>query len=154
VITGMGPAGAWRNWVLGGLTYDESSCSPDVGDLCGTETPTIWSSTDGLNWTASRLDVGSGVPASDPGGATIQVSSVADIARSERGYVAVGAASGDLGARHETWVSADGAAWRRLPQPDRPTFDFGPGLVADGPAGVIGLSATRAGGETTAWELR
>jgi hypothetical protein len=155
VIAGTAPAGKQARWVLGGLTYDESGCNPEEdGDLCGVQTPTVWSSSDGTDWTTSVLAVGSGVPSSEPGDPETRVTQVTSLVRTGRGYVAVGAVSRHDGARHETWVSGDGIAWTRLPQPDRPTFDLGPGLVAAGPMGVIGISATREGGEASIWELR
>lgn len=156
VIVGAGPAGERTRWVLGGLTYDESGCNPEEeGDLCGVMSPTVWSSVDLSSWTTSTLSAGSPAPATDPDEEPLGVTAVSSLVVSDRGYVAVGAASAwSQGARHETWVSSDGVRWKRLPQPDRPTFDFGPGLVAAGPAGVIGISATRAGDEATVWELR
>jgi hypothetical protein len=156
VIAGTAPSGERARWVLGGLTYDESGCNPDEdGDLCGVMSPTVWSSVDRSSWTTAVLSVGSPAPATEPDEEPLGVTAVASLVVSDRGYVAVGAASAWWqGARHETWVSGDGVSWKRLPQPDRPTFDFGPGLVAGGPAGVIGISATRAGDEATVWELR
>jgi hypothetical protein len=76
---------------------------------------------------------------------------------SERGYVSVGAeASSSEGARHETWVSDDGISWTQLGGTERPRFDYGPGLVADGPAGVVGISGSDASEEADVrvWQLR
>jgi hypothetical protein len=54
----------------------------------------------------------------------------------------------------EDTVSVNGVAWTQLPQAERPQFDYGPRLVADGPAGVVGISGSRAAGEQVAWLLR
>jgi hypothetical protein len=84
----------------------------------------------------------------------VTVTAVTSLVPSERGYVAVGADGTADGARHETWVSDDGGSWKKLPQPGRPRFDYGPGLVADGPAGVIGVSGSKAEDELVVWQLR
>ena len=83
------------------------------------------------------------------------VSAVTSLALSERGYVAVGAVAAEYeGARHETWVSDDGVAWTQVPQGATPRFDYGPGVVAAGPAGVIGISGSEVEDEHVAWLLR
>ncbi len=156
VIAGTAPEGTRNRWVLGGLAYDESGCDPDTdGDLCGTMTPTVWSSADGVAWTASALETGTAVPPSEEDELPLAVTAVESLARSGRGYVAVGTEANHWqGARHDTWVSDDGVTWTRLGQADPPTFDYGPGLVADGPAGVIGISATAKESRSAVWELR
>ena len=52
------------------------------------------------------------------------------------GYVALGAVPKPY---DMSWVSADGIAWIQLPVLTEPGVD-GPAIVADGPAGVIGIS--------------
>ncbi len=146
VFAGVAPAADRSRWVLGG----RSGCD-DSGNEC-TGGPMAWSSVDGADWTTNRLPTGPGVPDADP---PVVVSAVTSLAVSERGYVAVGAdGSWSEGARHETWVSDDGAVWALLPQASRPRFDYGPGLVADGPRGVIGISRSKSENEQTAWQLR
>ncbi len=148
VFTGTAPAADRTRWVLGG----QSGCGEDG---CGGG-PTIWSSADRVRWTATVLPVGPGVPGVDPE-MPVVVTTVTSLVLSERGYVAVGAEeSWSEGARHETWVSDDGISWTRLAGTERPTFDYGPGLVADGPAGIIGISGSDASesADVTAWQLR
>ncbi len=145
VTSGIGSNGVRPRWVLGGT----SGCVVEEGCNGG---PTIWTSTDGVAWTTTTLPTGAGVPGADP---PVVVSSVASLARSERGYVGVGVdGSWSEGARHETWVSDDSASWTLLPQTDRPRFDYGPGIVANGPHGVVGISASAKDKESIAWELR
>ena len=145
VASGVGSTGGRIGWVLGGA----SGCSTDLGCTGG---PTIWASTNGVEWTATNLPTGGEVPGADP---PVVVSSVASLALSERGYVGVGVdGSESEGARHETWVSDDGVTWMLLPQTDRPQFDYGPGVVSNGPRGVIGISASANANEYVAWELR
>jgi hypothetical protein len=154
VITGAGPAGSGSRWVLGGLARDTTGCGEDEADDCGSSTPTIWSSVDGADWTTVTLPAGRGVPSSDPELRAVQVTSVTSLVLSDRGYVAVGAdADPSVGARHETWVSQDGAEWLQLRQPESPRFDYGPRLVADGPAGVIGISGSENEDEVVVWRL-
>ena len=64
------------------------------------------------------------------------------------GYVAVAAGA--------TWLSEDGLAWVELPPVATPGTNGGPGIVADGPAGVIGIGVGATEGEdtTTVWQLR
>lgn len=145
VLAGVAQAAGGTRWVLGGA----SSC--DIGSGCDGG-PTVWSSADVQDWTTTDLRTGPGVPGADP---PVAVSAVTSVTVSERGYVAVGAeASWTEGARHETWVSDDGVAWSLLPQASRPRFDYGPGLVANGPRGVIGISGSKADDEQVAWQLR
>ena len=158
VIAGVGPADGRTRWVLGGQTYDARGCNPDVdGDDCGVTTPTIWSSANGVDWTATALAVHPGVASGAETGAV--VTAVNALAITERGYVAVGTAAfslevaGDTAA-HETWVSDDGVTWLLLPGAVRSVLDYGPGLVAAGPTGVIGISQTAAESESAVWALR
>jgi hypothetical protein len=149
VMAGVAPAVGGTRWVLGGQSGCHVGGEGDDGCDGG---PTVWSSIDGAAWTATRLRTGPGVPGADP---PVAVSAVASLALSERGYVAVGAdGSWSEGARHETWVSDDGVAWTLLPQASRPRFDYGPGRVANGPRGVIGISGSAADKEQVAWQLR
>ena len=146
VVAGVGPASGWTRWVLGGQTQCD-------GDAC--DGPTIWSSADGIDWTTTALPVGPAVIAEEADH-SVTVRSVTSLALSGRGYVAVGVNETFLteGARHETWVSDDGVSWQRLTSADRPLFDYGPGLVADGPAGVIGISGSANRHESVVWQLR
>jgi hypothetical protein len=155
VVSALQSTDRRTGWMLGGFTYDESGCDPRFeGDLCGQSLPTIWTAVD-ATWSTVRLDVGVPIPGSDPEVTPLSVTTVTGIARSGEGYVAVGAAAdGWLNARHETWISLDGVTWERLPQRDQQRLDFGPGIVAMGPAGVIGISKTRNEAESAAWELR
>jgi hypothetical protein len=155
VIAGAAPVGDRTRWVLAGRSGATVYCEDDAGAGCGVGAPTIWSSAGGVNWTAIVLPVGSGVAALEPGDPPVTVSAVTSLVLSDRGYVAVGA-EGDPteGSRHETWVSADGVSWTMLPGAGRPRFDYGPGLVADGPAGVIGISGSKAEDELVVWQLR
>jgi hypothetical protein len=146
VFAGVAPAEGRSRWVLGGA----SGCV-DIGNGC-TGGPVAWSSVDGADWKTNRLPTGPGVPGADP---PVVVSAVTSLAVSERGFVVVGAdGSSSEGARHETWVSDDGDVWALLPQASRPRFDYGPGLVAAGPSGVIGISKSKSEKEQTAWQLR
>ena len=126
----------------------ETDCA-EIGCAGG---PTLWSSVDGSTWDVTTLPVGAGVETED---GMLRVTSVGSVTVSALGYVAVGGKwLGRLRRRHETWVSDDGATWVMLPQPDVPTVDYGPGLVADGPIGVIGISASATEGEQVIWQLR
>jgi len=146
--------GSWR--VLGGWSATSVHVAASYHEAPDEWTvPTAWSSVDGVKWTATVLPVGPGLPPSEPGDIPVQVTAVTSLALAELGYVAVGAFGlNRTGARHETWVSDDGASWSRLPQPATPRFDYGPGLVANGPAGVIGISGTKAHDELVVWQLR
>jgi hypothetical protein len=150
VWAGVPPVGGMTRWVLGG----------GQGPLEGPTVPVAWSSEDLVSWKATRLSVHpSSIPWSE-GGAV--VTAVNALVVTERGYVAVGAAM-DTGlagaadasvASHETWVSDDAITWIQLPGAGRPMLDFGPGLLADGPAGVIGVGSTHTDGESAVWQLR
>jgi hypothetical protein len=156
VVTGTGPVASRDRWVLAGFTYDESGCDPDVdGDLCGVMTPAVWTSVDGRDWTTSNLRTSAAVPPTEDDEQPLSVTSVSSVVVSGRGYVAVGAdARWWQGARHDTWVSDDGVSWKRLRQPDLPSFDYGPGLLASGYAGVLGFGGNGNEGESSVWELR
>lgn len=150
-IAGVAPQLPGTGWVLAGRVGLRWSC--DDPDCWGA--PAVWYSADGVEWTTTTLPIGPGAVPKDPEeDYPVQVTAVTSLVRSERGYVAVGAeADRWVGARHETWVSDDGVSWTRLEQRDVPQFDHGPGLVADGPAGVIGISGSSDDG-LVAWELR
>lgn len=147
VFAGTAPEGDRNTWVLAG----RSGWDIDAGRAGA---PTIWSSSIGTSWQSQPLPAGPPAVAEDPED-TVSVTAVTDLVLSDRGYVAVGAESKEGGgARHETWVSDDGVSWTQLPQAERPQFDYGPRLVADGPAGVVGISGSTREGEQVAWLLR
>jgi hypothetical protein len=146
VQVGTAPDGALP-WVLAG----RNGWDVDAGRAVA---PTIWSSPDGADWASQQLPVGPPAVAEDPED-TVSVTAVTGLVRTDRGHVAVGAESRDGGgARHETWVSDDGVTWLQVPQADQPQYDYGPGLVASGPAGVVGISGSTVEGEQVAWMLR
>ena len=151
VVAGTAPQEPGVGWILAGRGGLRWSC--DDADCWGV--PAVWSSADGVAWTTTTLPTGPGALPKDPEeDYPVQVTAVTSLVRSERGYVAVGAEADPwVGARHETWVSDDGVSWTRLPQRDVPQFDHGPGLVADGPAGVIGISGS-SDDELVVWQLR
>jgi hypothetical protein len=133
VMAGAARGGSRMPWVLVGWG------ATDEG-----EEATAWSSIDGRTWTVHRLGDATG------GEPEVAVSSADDVVLTDRGYVAVGATEGG---GHETWVSDDGATWVRQPPREDGGADFGPGLVADGPAGVIGLGETASDDELAVWRL-
>jgi hypothetical protein len=151
VVAGAAPQEPGVGWVLAGRSGMRWSC--DDPDCWGA--PAVWYSADGVEWTTATLPIGPGAVPKDPEeDYPVQVTAVTSLVRSERGYVAVGAEADPwVGARHETWVSVDGISWTRVPQLDVPRYDHGPGLVADGPAGVIGISGSR-DDELVVWHLR
>jgi hypothetical protein len=155
VVTGVGPSGTQANWLLGGRSGAASECElRPLGDPCW-GVPAIWLSLDGAVWTKVQLSGGQGVAPETADDSPVQVTEVTSLIASSRGYVAVGAEFNPwVGARHDTWVSDDGQAWARLEQLDVPTFDYGPGLVAEGPAGVIGLSGSNHEKQLVVWQLR
>ena len=156
VVAGVALTAGRSAWVLGGWSATSVHVAASYHEAPDEWTvPTAWSSVDGVKWTLTVLPVGPGLPPTEPGDTGVQVTAVTSVALTERGYVAVGAyGTPHGGARHETWVSDDGATWSRLPQPATPRFDYGPGLVANGPAGVIGISGTKAHDELVVWQLR
>lgn len=111
-----------------------------------TSTPTVWMSPDTISWTRTTLGTASGS----------LVSAVGSLVHSALGYVAVGASWNGADADHETWLSEDGSAWTSLPRIGALGADFGPGIVADGPAGAlgIGVSPTDSEHESVVWQLR
>jgi hypothetical protein len=98
----------------------------------------IWSSADLLNWTTTVFD------ASSCGSA----GRIDDLVLTQSGYVAVGSSAENESACPETWLSDDAIAWTPLPPVGMPDAADLPGLVADGPAGVVGI------GGFTVWQLR
>jgi hypothetical protein len=130
-------AGGSSPWVLVGWT--------DSSGTSSVQQPAVWSSPDGLSWTRRVLPTPSGSP----------VTRATGFVRATVGDVAVGASNGgSIG--HETWLSRDGLTWTRLPSPTATGPDYGPFLVAEGPAGVIGVSARPVmdGFESAVWQLR
>ena len=146
VNDGVAPFGTLGRWVLvgaSGITEEGYS----------TAVPTIWTSLDGVSWTAVAVPFVSGPDCledgEDCGGWATAV------ALTEAGYVAV--SGGPYGPpTYGTWLSEDGATWVELPPAATPAGKFGPNAVADGPAGVIGigLGPTDSGDTATVWELR
>jgi hypothetical protein len=143
VLLGVAPGDGGSRWVLAGSS----------GPASGTEatTPTLWTSVDARTWTLMALPIASGVR------------DVTGLVHGAPGYVAVSGyrGMGDMwgsgeATSHETWLSADGFTWTELPVSGPAGADYGPGLVADGPAGVIGisLSPTDPDHASTVWQLR
>jgi hypothetical protein len=129
VGSGVAPSGSARRWVFTGES-DVASGSPTH--------KFIWSSEDLLNWTTTTFDASS---CGSAGG-------IDDLVLTQSGYVAVGWSAENDAACRETWLSEDGAAWTPLPPVGMPDGADLPGLIADGPAGVIGI------GGPTVWQLR
>ena len=105
------------------------------GGVDKTPVPTVWSSPDLATFSAVGLPTGS----QDARG------SLNALIRSAQGYVATGQVSLGEQSRRASWISADGASWallaRGLETPISSDAD-GPDIVADGPAGVLGLTWT------------
>ncbi|MCU0484385.1 MAG: hypothetical protein MUC54_09005 [Chloroflexi bacterium] len=91
--------------------------------------PTVWASPDLVEWSGQSLPTGGAA-----GGA------VGAVSAASFGYVAVGRLAGaDDTSVDTSWLGADGVEWIPLAIPIEPGTS-GPSLVADGPAGVIGIS--------------
>lgn len=126
-------------WLLGGSTGPAS-------DWPGTRVPTLWRWGEGADpWelTELRRETATGVP-------------VTDLLRSSLGYLVVGSSEAPGAVTHETWLSSDGRDWIELPASAAPGTDYGPRMVAEGPAGVIGISRSPAtsGSKDAVWQLR
>jgi hypothetical protein len=107
---------------------------------------TVWRRSDAVDgWQAMTLpdDGEDGVP-------------VTDLLRADLGYVAVGSSDEPGAVTHETWLSSDGTRWIELPRSADPGEDYGPALIADGRAGLVGIGPSSAAptGESVAWALR
>jgi hypothetical protein len=138
VLVGLpGAAGTSSPWILGG----GSGITDDWTSL-----PTVWTSDDLTDWTRKVL----------PTAAGSLVRAVDAMVRAPLGYVAVGASWNGSAADHETWLSADGATWTLLSRSGVPGSDFGPRIVAEGPAGVIGIGVDPDDSEhaCAVWRLR
>ena len=122
-------AGPDRLVAVGGPVHAEGVFE---GPLYGT----IWTSTDGLAWTAIRLDpvleVGAGGSTSGP------QPGFSDVAYGPSGFVVVGHAMTGQGIRVGIWRSTTGEAWERIDVPDG-VFDGGrtTAITAVGPGYVI-----------------
>ncbi len=117
-------SGRTTRWVLGGTTVGHS----DTGEPGFSQTPTIWTSRDLDHWTVRSLPLPAGVVAAQ----------VDALALTRHGYVAVGAPieageAGGEGFDGATWLSQDGLTWVQLPT------IAAPAVIADGPAGVLGI---------------
>jgi hypothetical protein len=115
-------------------------------DPLGLTISTIWrrsAAADGWQAMALPDDGNDGVP-------------VTDLLRADLGYVAVGSSDEPGAVTHETWLSSDGTQWIELPRSADSGEDYGPALIADGPAGLVGIgpSSTAPTGESVAWALR
>jgi hypothetical protein len=137
---GVAPDGAHSRWVLVG--------GSGIGEDYSSAVPTVWTSEDRVDWVATALPFVAGAGCAEDeeecGGA--MATSVVD---GRAGYVA--ASGGPL-----TWLSQDGLAWVELPAVAAPGSHVGPWMVADGPAGVIGIGVgpTGGAGEPAVWQLR
>ena len=125
-ITRVAPPipGQRSTWVVAGTEIHF-----DEGGGIGSSTPRIWTSSDLSTWTAADLEV--------PDGAR---SGIYGLAWSHDRLVAVDA-------QGLTWVSPDGSAWTLL------TGSRAVGLVADGPAGIIGMPEPGWDGDEGIWLL-
>jgi hypothetical protein len=123
-------------WILAGASglVDES-----------TSTPTVWTSTDTSAWTATILPTAAGSP----------IRTVVSLVHASIGYVAVTSVWTGEQADQETWVSHDGVTWTALANPLSSGSVFGPGIVADGPAGIIGIGPDPSDSEhaVAVWQL-
>ena len=117
-----------------------------------TSVPTIWTSTDTSAWTAAVLPTPNGLIATPSG---VLVRSVQSLVHAAIGYVAVAAASDGEQADQATWLSHDGVTWTAMAHPWSGSV-FGPGIVADGPAAIIGIGPDQADSEhaVEVWQLR
>jgi hypothetical protein len=115
-------AGRASIWLAAGTgSIDPEDC---------TGPPTAWTSADLATWTDRDLPMGDAIDGS-----------VGALAAAGFGFVAVGrlVLEPDTGVADTSWVSADGIDWIPLAMPTERGVT-GPSMVADGPAGVIGIS--------------
>jgi hypothetical protein len=147
---GVAPAGGQVRWVLAG--------SSGIGDDYSAAVPTVWTSEDRVTWTATVLPI---VPTSADGQIIGRTGRGTSVVLTRAGYIAVGTrvleAGMDAGmdADHWTSISEDGLTWVALPPVGTPGTDSDPAIVADGPAGVIGLGAGQTGtDQAVVWQLR
>ncbi len=136
VTAGLAPTADSSRWILAGASgiVDE-----------GTSIPTIWTSTDTSEWTATMLPT--------PTGSLVQ--GVQSMIHASLGYVAVTSFWNGEQANQATWLSHDGLTWTAMAHP-WPGSVFAPGIVADGPAGVIGIGPNPADTDhsVAVWQLR
>ena len=147
ITGGVAPDGVHSRWVLAGAS--------GIGTDYSSSVPTVWTSEDGVKWMATVLPTTDppALPEEEPQEEHGRWPTSVELTRA--GYVAV--ASGWWGAQpYAAWLSEDGVAWVELPPVATPEAKFGPGVVADGPAGVIGIgvSPTDPDQEVAVWELR
>jgi hypothetical protein len=149
VTAGLAPTADSSRWILagaGGIVDEQTSV------------PTVWTSTDTSAWTAINLPM--------PEGARVRsVQSIIELGvEPDRrrvlggaltGYVAVTSMWDGEQADQVTWVSRDGLTWTALAHP-WPGSVFGPGIVAEGPAGVIGIGPNPSATDQSVavWQLR
>lgn len=140
VRDGVAPDDEHGRWVLVG--------GSGIGEDYSSAVPTAWTSDDGVAWLDTALPFVAGAGCAEDeeecGGAL--ATSVVD---GRAGYVA--ASGGPL-----TWLSQDGLDWVELPAVAAPGSNVGPWVVADGPAGVIGVGVGPTDGDSvaTVWQLR
>lgn len=126
-------------WILAG-----SSGPPD--GWTGPYLPTVWASATGESWVRTTLPTATG-----------SIMGVQSLISAHVGYVAVAAYNHDGEATHETWLSSDGFTWTPLRRSGSPGSDYGPELVAEVSAGIVGIGAwPKVDGtyETAVWQLR
>ena len=143
---GVAPDGVRSRWVLVG--------GSGIGEDYSSSVPTVWTSEDRVSWAAAALPFVAGAGCAEDeeecGGGI-----VTSVVLAQAGYVAV--AAGWWGAQpYDTWLSEDGLTWVELPPVAGPGASVGPGVVADGPAGVIGIGVGPTGSDEKAavWQLR
>jgi hypothetical protein len=144
VTAGLAPtADPSSPWILAGASgfADEN-----------TSVPTLWTSTDTSAWTATVLPTPNGLIATPEG---VLIRGVQSLIHGSIGYVAVSAAWDGEQADQATWLSRDGLTWMAMAHPWSGSV-FGPGIVADGPAGVIGIgpNSTDTDHSVAVWQLR
>ncbi|HET9084422.1 MAG TPA: hypothetical protein VFN41_08445 [Candidatus Limnocylindrales bacterium] len=125
-------AGDGRLVAVGGPTYP---AGVDEGMLYGT----IWTSTDGLDWTAIELDpvleVGAGRPTSGPDAGFM------DVAYGPGGFVVLGHEMTDQGIRVGIWRSTTGSTWERVDVPHAVFAGGRPVAVGAGGPGYVMVGA-------------
>ena len=126
-------AGNGRLVAVGGPTYPAGA---NEGMLYGT----IWTSTDGLDWTPIELDpvlkVGGGSPTSGP------QPGFSDVAYGPGGFVVLGGSTSELeGTRVGIWRSTTGSTWERVDVPEAVFVGGRPVAVAAGGPGYVMVGA-------------
>jgi len=144
VTAGLAPTAEPSSpWILAGASgfADEN-----------TSVPTLWTSTDTSTWTATILPTPNGLIATPDG---VLIRGVQSLVDGSIGYVAVAAAWDGEQADQATWLSHDGLTWTAMEHSSSGSV-FGPGIVADGPAGVIGIGPDQTDPDhaVAVWQLR